>query len=173
MKNRLPKILKINRIDKKELRISVLFSNGENRVLDFNDVFRNKWKVKKKDPEFVLLHPKEFAKVRLSNYTLSWNNVTIKATNIKGEITDVPFEVGADTLFELSKLDENHLFSIGSIFRKARLSAKLSQEEVAAKAGTSRTYITKLESGKSDVELMTLKKIVEAGLNMKLLLDIK
>ncbi|MFY7971081.1 MAG: helix-turn-helix domain-containing protein [Flavobacteriales bacterium] len=173
MKHRLPKILKINRIERGQLRVSVLFSNGQNRLLDFDDIFRNKWKVKKKDPESLLLDPKEFAKVQLNNYTLSWSNVPIHVTSNRGKMIPVAFEVGADTLLELSIPDENNHFSIGSIFRKARLSANLSQEEVAARSGTSRTYITKLESGKSDVELMTLKKLVEAGLNMKLQLEIK
>jgi len=48
------------------------------------------------------------------------------------------------------------------------MAAKLSQAEVAELSGTSRTYITKLENDGSDVELMTLKKIVEAGLNKRL-----
>ena len=48
---RIPKILKINRIDKKNLKISVLFSNGEDRILDFDKIFKNDWKVTKADPE--------------------------------------------------------------------------------------------------------------------------
>ncbi|HWY34551.1 MAG TPA: hypothetical protein VNX68_07885, partial [Nitrosopumilaceae archaeon] len=69
---RLPKILRINRIDKKNLRVSVLFSNGEDRLLDFGQIFKKDWKVTKKDPEFKLLNPVEFAKVKVENHTLSW-----------------------------------------------------------------------------------------------------
>lgn len=39
------KILKINSIDKKQLKISVLFSNGEDRVFNFNKIFKTNWKV--------------------------------------------------------------------------------------------------------------------------------
>ena len=39
---------------------------------------------------------------------------------------------------------------------------------MAERSGTSRTYITRLENDKQDVEMMTLKKIVEAGLNKRL-----
>jgi transcriptional regulator with XRE-family HTH domain len=46
--------------------------------------------------------------------------------------------------------------------------SKLSQEKVAELSGISRTYITKLENGKQDVEVRTLKKIVEAGLDKHL-----
>ena len=39
---------------------------------------------------------------------------------------------------------------------------------MAERSGTSRTYITRLENDKQDVEMMTLKKIVEAGSNKRL-----
>jgi hypothetical protein len=63
---RLPKILRINRI--KGLTISVLFSDGHNRILDFEKILKEDWKVTKKDPEFKLLDPAEFRKVKLDNF---------------------------------------------------------------------------------------------------------
>lgn len=170
---RIPKVLKINRIEKSKLKIFVLFSTGEDRVLDFNRIFRKEWKIKKSDPEFELLNPKEFCKVSLSNHTLSWTNLMIPITGLKGRTEKVPYTIGADTLYELSELDETLHISIGSIFKKARLEANLSQEQVALMAGTSRTYITKLESDRGDIELLTLKKLVEAGLNRSLEISIK
>jgi DNA-binding XRE family transcriptional regulator len=170
---RLPKILKINSIDKKQLKISVLFSNGEDRILDFNKIFKSEWKVTKFDPEYKLMNPAEFEKVKIANHTLSWNNADLFITGFDGKKRKVPYEVGADTLFELSEVDEKLNISIGSLFRKARLAAKLSQEKVAELSGTSRTYITKLENNGGDVEIMTLKKIVEAGLNKHLTITIK
>jgi len=169
---RLPKILKINRIEKNKLSVSVLFSDGEDRILDFNEILKKNWKVTKADPEYILLSPNEFAKVKVVNHTLSWNNVDLYMTGAKKKIK-VPFEVGADTLYSLSRADEKLRLSIGSLFRTARKAAKLSQEEVAELSGTSRTYITRLELDKSDVEIRTLKKIVEAGLNKHLTISIK
>ncbi len=169
---RLPKILKINRIDKKKLSISVLFSDGEDRILDFNKIFKHDWGVTKSDPEYKLLNPEEFSKVKIVNHTLSWNNVDIFITGPNGKKVKVPFEVGADTLYDLSIPDEKLTLSIGLLFRKARIAAKLSQEEVAELSGTSRTYITKLESNNHDVEIKTLKKLVEAGLNKHLSISI-
>ena len=173
IQKRLPKILKINRIDRKGLKISVLFGNGEDRVIDFDRVFRKEWKVSKGDPEYVLFDPVEFAKVGLANHTLSWDNVDLFITGPDGKKNKVPYEVGADTLYELSEADEKLAVPIGSLLRRARLAAKLSQNEVAELSGTSRTYITRLESGKQDVEVMTLKKIVEAGLNKHLTISIE
>jgi DNA-binding XRE family transcriptional regulator len=170
---RLPKILKINRIEKSKLRISVLFSNGEDRILDFNEILKKDWKVSKSDPEHKLLTPNEFAKAKVINHTLSWNNVDLFITGSNEKKVKVAFEVGADTLYKLSKTDEKLSMSIGSLFRSARLAAKLSQEKVAELSGTSRTYITKLENDGHDVEIMTLKKIVEAGLNKHLTISIE
>lgn len=74
---RFPKVLKINRIDEKNLKIYVLFNDGEDRVLDFNKIFKEDWKISSSDPEYKLLNPKEFKKVQINNQTLSWDNVDI------------------------------------------------------------------------------------------------
>jgi len=169
---RIPKILRINSIDKKNLRVSVLFSNGEDRILDFRKILNDIWKVKKKDFEFKILDPKEFAKVKVRNYSLSWDNIDINVTGTDNKKVNVPYQVGADTLFELSEIDSSLNISIGELFKKARLKANKSQEEVAESAGTSRTYITRLENNKQDVEIMTLKKLIEAGLNKHLRISI-
>ncbi|MEO5644606.1 MAG: helix-turn-helix transcriptional regulator [Bacteroidia bacterium] len=170
---RLPKILKINRIDKKNLVISVLFSNGEDRILDFNRIFKKDWKVTKTDPEYKLFKPTEFAKVKVESHTLCWDNIYHVMTGFDGKKKKVSFDVGADTLYELSDVDEELNLPVGTLVRNARIAAKLSQERVAVLSGTSRTYITKLESNKQDIEVMTLKKIVEAGLNKHLSISIK
>lgn len=173
MNKRIPKILKINRINKKRLEISVLFSNGEDRILDFHHIFKKVWKVTKTDPEYKLLRPDEFAKVKVEGYSLCWDNVKIKITGTKGKKKTVGFDVGADTLFDLSTPDETMILAIGSLLKQARQAANLSQEEVAHLSGTSRTYITRLENNKQDIEIMTLKKIVEAGLCKKLEIAIR
>jgi DNA-binding XRE family transcriptional regulator len=170
---RLPKILKINRIEKSKLRISVLFGDGKDKILDFARIFREDWKVTALDPEYKLLTPGEFAKVKIVNHTLSWSNVELFITGAKGEKIKVPFDVGADTLYNLSEVDDQLTLSIGSLFKAARATTKRSQEQVAALSGTSRTYITKLENDKQDIEIMTLKKIVEAGLNKHLSISIE
>lgn len=164
----IPKILKINEVDSKNLCLSVLFSNSEHRILDFKKILRDEWQVEPSDAEFVLLEPKEFKKVRLENNTLSWNNVIMQITGGDGKLVDTAFEVGADVLYKLSIPDELRSHAIGELFRKWRTEAKLTQEEVALKSGTSRTYITKLENGMQDIELNTLYKIVEAGLGKRL-----
>jgi DNA-binding XRE family transcriptional regulator len=170
---RLPKILKINKVDKDNLVISVLFSNGEDRVIDFDYVFRDVWKITPDDLEYRLKDPTEFEKVILANHTLSWNNIETSCKGLDGEKITMPYEAGADTLFELSEPDPELYLPIGSLIKKERMASGLTQNDLAQLSGTTRTYITRLESGKQDIEMKTLKKIVEAGLKKHLTITIE
>ena len=46
------------------------------------------------------------------------------------------------------------------------------REELAEKSGTTRNYISRIENDRSDIELDTLRKIIEIGLGKKLRLVI-
>jgi transcriptional regulator with XRE-family HTH domain len=46
--------------------------------------------------------------------------------------------------------------------------AKLTREELANKAGTKKSYISKLENGKGNIQLSTLIRIFEQGLNRRI-----
>jgi DNA-binding XRE family transcriptional regulator len=170
---KLPKILKINEVNEKSGSVSVLFSNGENRILDFNRILNEDWKVTNEDPEYILLNAKELVKVKLENNTLAWHNVPIYITGEDGQKVKVPFDVGADVLYELSEDDNLRNYDVGELLRKLRVAAHMTQGEVARKSGTSRTYITKVENGHADIELKTLFKIIEGGLGKELVLTVK
>lgn len=169
----IPRILKINEVDARHLRLSVLFSNGENRILDFKSILQDEWNVDPSEPEYILLEAKEFSKVKIENNTLSWDNVAVYITGEDGEKIATSFDVGADVLYGLSVPDKERSHSIGELFKRWRLEAKLTQDEVAIKSGTSRTYITKLENGTQDIELNTLFRIVEGGLGKSLKLSVE
>jgi transcriptional regulator with XRE-family HTH domain len=49
----------------------------------------------------------------------------------------------------------------------------LTQQELAEKVGTTKSYISKLENNVKEVRLSTLQKIVELGLGGQLELSIK
>jgi transcriptional regulator with XRE-family HTH domain len=59
------------------------------------------------------------------------------------------------------------------MLKEARLGAGLTQEELAEKVGTTKSYISKLENDIKEVRLSTLQKIVELGFGGKLELSIK
>ena len=63
-------------------------------------------------------------------------------------------------------------FKIGFMLQQARLEKGLTQEELAVKAGTSKSYISKIENNVKEVRISTLQKIIEAGLGGQLELAI-
>lgn len=170
-KIKIPRIIKIENI--KGFHVQCMFNNGESRMLDFKKIFGD-WEISKTDIEFPLLDPKQFIKVTLRNFTLSWPNIEMKIKNENGEIKTHPYEIGADMLFNLSEeLNIAAKPRYGSLIRTARLKAGLTQAQLAQRSGTSRFYISRLENNKTDLEMSTFRKIVEAGLgkNLKVLIE--
>ena len=64
-------------------------------------------------------------------------------------------------------------FKIGALIQNARLQKGLTQEELAEKAGTTKSYISKIENNVKEARFSTLQKIVELGLDGHLELSIK
>ena len=64
-------------------------------------------------------------------------------------------------------------FKIGALLHEARLEKGLTQEQLAEKVGTTKSYISKIENNIKEVRLSTLQKIVERGLDGHLELSIK
>ena len=126
------------------------------------------------DFEYPLLDEKACKKVKLRNYTLSWPDIEIKVKGENGEIINLPYEIGADVLYQLSdEIKEPSKYRYGGLIRSARLKAGLTQEQLARRSGTTRFYISRIENDKADLEMSTFRKIVEAGLGKKLKLIIE
>ncbi len=168
---KIPRILKINWI--KGITISVVFNNGESRIIDFQKVFKG-IELQKESPAWKLTNPKEFEKVIVDNNTLSWTNVNQYIKKIDGSKMKVPFEIGADVLLKYSTPEKSELMlEIGKLIKESRLKSGLTQQELAIKSGTTRNYISRIENERSDIELGTLKKIIETGLGKKMDILIK
>ena len=170
-KIKIPRIIKIEKISGHQ--IQCMFNNGESRILDFGKIFKQ-WKVTKNDFEYPLLDEKEFEKVELRNYTLSWPNIEIKVSGENDKDLILPYEIGADILYQLSEeINDPSKYRYGRLIRNARIKAGLTQEQLAKKSGTTRFYISRIENDKTDLEMSTFRKIVEAGLGKKLKLTIE
>lgn len=168
---KIPRILKINWI--KGLTISVVFNNGESRIIDFKKVFK-KLELKNDSPILILKDSDEFAKVELNNNTLSWSNVEQFIIGKNSKKVKVPFEIGADDLLKYSSPELTGITSkIGRLVRDTRIKSGLTQKELAIKSGTSRNYISRIENDRSDIELDTLRKIIETGLGKHLEIIVK
>ena len=60
------------------------------------------------------------------------------------------------------------MFIISEMLKEARKDANLTQDQLAIKAGTKKSYISKIENAKGNIQLSTLIRIFEKGLNRKI-----
>ena len=64
-------------------------------------------------------------------------------------------------------------FKVGALLLEARIEKGLTQDELAKRAGTTKSYISKIENNIKEVRISTLQKIIELGLGGHLELSIK
>ncbi|TKG94127.1 XRE family transcriptional regulator [Puteibacter caeruleilacunae] len=67
---------------------------------------------------------------------------------------------------------ESFAFRLGEMLKVARKEANVTQEELAEKTGTNKSYISRIERGKSDIQISTYRKLIEIGLGKKLKISI-
>ena len=78
---------------------------------------------------------------------------------------------GAKKRDELEAGYEN--FKVGVLLHQARLEKGLTQEQLAEKVGTTKSYISKIENNIKEVRISTLQKIIELGFGGHLELSIR
>lgn len=59
-------------------------------------------------------------------------------------------------------------FVISEMLKEARKEANITQEQLAEKIGTKKSYISRLENGNADIQLSTLFRIFEIGLGKRI-----
>ena len=64
-------------------------------------------------------------------------------------------------------------FKIGALIHDTRIELGMTQEELAEKVGTTKSYISKIENNIKEARISTLQKIVELGFGGRLELNIK
>ncbi len=75
-------------------------------------------------------------------------------------------KIGSESRMEYEK--NVHMFIVSEMLKEARKEANLTQEQLAEKTGTKKSYISKIENGKGNINLSTLIKIFEVGLNKRI-----
>ena len=68
---------------------------------------------------------------------------------------------------------EFEAFKLGVILQEIRKKQKLTQEQLAKKCGTTKTYISRIENDASDIRLSTLMRIIQEGLGGHLKLTVE
>ena len=79
---------------------------------------------------------------------------------VKGTETREKYEQGFET------------FKLGVLIQEMREKQNLTQEQLAAKCGTTKSYISRIENNASDIRLSTLMRIVREGLGVNLNLSL-
>ena len=91
---------------------------------------------------------------------VSWGTHLDKKYVLHGTSIRSEFEIKSQT------------FILGELLKDEREKANLTQAEMAEKTGTKKSYISRIENGRADIQLSTLYRFIEQGLNRKLELTI-
>jgi len=68
--------------------------------------------------------------------------------------------------------EEFESFKLGVLIQEMRKERGLTQQQLALKCGTTKTYISKIENNASDIRLSTLMRIIRQGLGGHLKLSL-
>lgn len=75
-------------------------------------------------------------------------------------------KIGTDSRNEYE--ERAQMFIVSEMLKEARKEARLTQQQLAEKAGTKKSYISKIENAKGNIQLSTLIRIFEKGLNRRI-----
>ena len=67
---------------------------------------------------------------------------------------------------------EFEAYKVGVLLEEARTKLGMTQDELAEKCGTNKSYISRVENNASDIRLSTLMRIINKGFGGKLKLEL-
>lgn len=98
----------------------------------------------------------------------------MKKNNIKTLQQFKDEQYGKPGTLKRDKLEKGYdSFRIGALIQEARVEKGMTQEELAKKCGTTKSYISRIENNIKETRISTLQKIVELGFGGTLQLSIK
>ncbi len=96
---------------------------------------------------------------------------TIKDAMTFDELLDIKYGKSATPARDEFEA-KSKAFLVGELIKEARKEAHLTQDDLAKRTGTKKSYISRIENGKIDIQISTLFKIFEEGLGKRLKLTI-
>lgn len=75
-------------------------------------------------------------------------------------------KIGTDSRNEYE--ERSLMFIVSEMLKQARKESHMTQEQLAEKSGTKKSYISRIENAKGNIQLSTLIRIFEKGLNRKI-----
>lgn len=95
------------------------------------------------------------------------NDENIKNAKNFDELLDIKYgKIGSKNRDNFE--EKAQYFVISEMLKQARKEANMTQEQLANKVGTKKSYISRLENGKCDIQLSTLYRIFEFGLGKRI-----
>ena len=64
------------------------------------------------------------------------------------------------------------IFAVSDLIKETRIKSGMTQQQLADKLGMQKSFISRVENGKTDMQLSTIFKILEQGLNQKIIFSI-
>ena len=126
--------------------------------------------MKKREIVFYKHYFNEFYLAQTEKVRKKMKNKDIRDCKTLDELVNIEF--GKPGTKERDVFDrETSAFCLAQTLKEERLRAGLTQEQLAEKIGTKKTYISKLENGRADIQLNTLFRIFE-GLGRRVQLTI-
>jgi len=96
---------------------------------------------------------------------------TIRDAKTFDELLDIKYGIlGTEKRDEFEVKSKS--FVVGEMVKEARKNANMTQDALAKRTGTKKSYISRLENGKIDIQISTLFKIFEEGLGKRVGLTI-
>lgn len=99
----------------------------------------------------------------------------IKNKNLTSFTSHLDSQYGKKGTLMRDKYEEEfEAFKLGAMLQEMRKEQGLTQEQLALKCGTTKTYISRIENNASDIRLSTLMRIIREGLggHLKLSIDL-
>ncbi|RYY54416.1 MAG: XRE family transcriptional regulator [Chitinophagaceae bacterium] len=97
-----------------------------------------------------------------------------KDKNLKSLDQFIDEQYGKRGIPERENFEERYeIFKMGALIHEARVRKGMTQEELAIKVGTTKSYISRIENNVKEVRMSTLQKIVEKGLGGKVRVSIE
>ena len=95
-------------------------------------------------------------------------------TNLTSFTDHLDVQYGKRGTTEREEFEEGfESFKIGVMLQELRKEHGMTQEQLAAKCGTTKTYISRIENDASDIRLTTLMRIVRQGFGKRLKMSVE
>ena len=98
------------------------------------------------------------------------NTKDIKITTFDSHLDEQSGKIGTEARDNYE--EEFESFQLGILIQEMRKELGMTQEQLALKCGTTKSYISKIENNASDIRLSTLMRIIRQGLGGHLKLSL-